>query len=167
MTCAAAQRPLVIHLLTSLDFGGVEKRMEILAEQPETDMRHLFCAIRGGGPAERRLNGLTHECELQRRELARTDPESPRIDQLANKIADLNDLAAFALPLMRTLAAWPVQAAWAEWLSLFEALAPRVLARPDRVFYANTRADAKAIAVVRFPWLTLPVDRARLRQLFQ
>src|SRR5204863_3726858 len=49
------------------------------------------------------------------------------------KIDDLNHLAWFALPIMRTLAAWPVQATWAEWLDLFEALAPRVLLRPDRV----------------------------------
>ena len=82
---------------------------------------------------ERRLNGLVHECELQRRELARTEPESPRLDYLAHKIADLNDLAAFALPVMRTLSAWPVQARWAEWLDRFEALAPRVLGRPERV----------------------------------
>ncbi len=82
---------------------------------------------------ERRLNGLAYECELQRRELARTDPESPRLDYLAQKIADLNGLAAFALPLIRLLAAWPVQAMWAEWLDLFESLAPRVLIKPERV----------------------------------
>jgi ATP-dependent helicase/nuclease subunit B len=82
---------------------------------------------------ERRLNGLIHECELQRRELARTEPGSPRIEHLAFKIADLNHLGAFALPIVRTLAGWPLQAPWAEWLDLFTALAPRVLARPDRV----------------------------------
>src|SRR5581483_11228236 len=82
---------------------------------------------------ERRLKGLVHECELQRRELARTEPESPRLEYLAHKIADLNELAAFALPLMRTLAAWPSQATWAEWLDLFDALAPRVLVKPERV----------------------------------
>jgi glycosyltransferase involved in cell wall biosynthesis len=54
----ATQRPSVLHLLTSLDFGGVEKRMEILAEQPTGDMQHLFCAIGGGGAAERRLKAL-------------------------------------------------------------------------------------------------------------
>jgi len=82
---------------------------------------------------DRRLNGLIHECELQRRELARTEPGSPRIDHLALKIADLNHLGAFALPIVRTFASWPVHALWAEWLDRFTALAPRVLVRPDRV----------------------------------
>ncbi|TBW08952.1 glycosyltransferase [Azotobacter chroococcum] len=54
----ATQHPSVLHLLTSLNFGGVEKRMEILAEQPLGDMQHLFCAIGGGGAAERRLKAL-------------------------------------------------------------------------------------------------------------
>jgi len=54
----ATQRPSVLHLLTSLNFGGVEKRMELLAEQPTGDMQHLFCAIGGGGAAERRLKAL-------------------------------------------------------------------------------------------------------------
>jgi CRISPR/Cas system-associated exonuclease Cas4 (RecB family) len=89
--------------------------------------------IAGEARWARRLNGLVYECELQRRELARTEPGSPKIEHLARKIDDLNHLAAFALPIMRTLAAWPVQATWAEWLELFEALAPRVLLRPDRV----------------------------------
>lgn len=89
--------------------------------------------IAGEARWARRLNGLVHECELQRRELARTEPGSAKIEQLARKIDDLNHLGAFALPIMRTLAAWPVQATWAEWLERFEALAPRVLLRPDRV----------------------------------
>jgi CRISPR/Cas system-associated exonuclease Cas4 (RecB family) len=94
----------------------------------------------------RRLKGLVHECELQRRELARTEPGSPRIDQLAQKITDLNYLAAFALPIMRTLASWPAQATWAEWLDQFAALAPRVLLRPDRVL--RVFADLRPMAAV-------------------
>ncbi|MFI5178524.1 MAG: PD-(D/E)XK nuclease family protein [Vicinamibacterales bacterium] len=82
---------------------------------------------------ERRLGGLIAECELQRRELARTEPESPRLDLLARKIADVRQLTTFALPIIRTLARWPAQAMWAEWLDEFDALAPRVLLRPDRV----------------------------------
>ncbi|WP_349617557.1 glycosyltransferase [Azotobacter salinestris] len=53
-----APRPSVLHLLTSLHFGGVEKRMELLAEQPAGDMQHLFCAIGDGGSAERLLKTL-------------------------------------------------------------------------------------------------------------
>ena len=82
---------------------------------------------------ERRLNGLVAECTLQQQELQRTEPESPRIDQLARKIEDVRQLEAFALPIIRALAAWPAQATWAEWLDAFAALAPRILRRPDRV----------------------------------
>ena len=57
---------------------------------------------------ERRLNGLANECELQRRELARTEPGSPRIDHLTRKTEDIRQLAAFALPIMRRLAAGPL-----------------------------------------------------------
>ena len=94
----------------------------------------------------RRLNGLVQECELQRRELARTEPESPRIDHLARKIDDVRQLAAFALPIMRTLAAWPAQATWAEWLDTFETLAPRVLKQPDRVL--RVLADLRPMGAV-------------------
>jgi CRISPR/Cas system-associated exonuclease Cas4 (RecB family) len=82
---------------------------------------------------ERRLSGLVHECELQQQELARTEPGSPRFDHLTRKIEDIRQLAAFSLPLMRTLGSWPAQASWAEWLERFGPLASRVLRRPDRV----------------------------------
>jgi len=95
---------------------------------------------------ERRLNGLIRECELQRGELMRTDPESARLDHLARKIDDLRALAAFALPIMRTLAEWPEVARWSEWLDIFEALAPRVLARPERVL--RVLADLRPMGAV-------------------
>jgi CRISPR/Cas system-associated exonuclease Cas4 (RecB family) len=129
------------------------------ADAPDTPVRRAFRApwkwerllaesrvVASEGRWARRLTGLVHECELQRRELARTDPESPKIDQLAYKIADLNHLAAFALPIMRTLAAWPARATWAEWLDHFSALAPRVLLRPDRVL--RVLADLRPMGAV-------------------
>ena len=88
--------------------------------------------ITGEDRWSRRLKGLVAEFELQRREAARTDPDSARVSRLAEKIADTNALASFALPIVRTLAAWPAQALWREWLEHFSALAPRVLKRPDR-----------------------------------
>ncbi|MEX2505471.1 MAG: glycosyltransferase [Pseudohongiellaceae bacterium] len=54
----------VIHVLTSLDFGGVEKRMEILARS--TDMgarRHHFCAIGRGGAAEKRIEAASAQVD--------------------------------------------------------------------------------------------------------
>ena len=129
------------------------------AERTDTPARRAFRApwkwerllaesrvVAGQERWARRLRGLVHECELQRRELVRTEPESARIDQLARKIDDLNHLSAFALPIMRTLAAWPVQASWAEWLDLFAALAPRVLLRPDRVL--RVFADLRPMGAV-------------------
>ena len=65
---------------------------------------------------ERRLSGLVNECELQKHELARTEPGSPRIDHLTRKAEDIRQLAAFALPIMRTLGGWPARATWGEWL---------------------------------------------------
>ena len=102
--------------------------------------------ITGGERWTRRLNGLIHECELQRRELARTDPGSPRIDQLGRKIEDIGQLAAFALPIVRLMAAWPAQAPWAEWLDHFAVLAPRVLRRPDRVL--RVLADLRPMGAI-------------------
>ena len=52
----AVDRPLVVHLVTSLDFGGVESHMETLANHADgTAMRLLFCAIGSGGAVERKL----------------------------------------------------------------------------------------------------------------
>lgn len=102
--------------------------------------------ITSGERWSRRLNGLIHECELQRRELARTDPGSSKIDHLARKIDDVRQLAAFALPIMRLLAAWPEQASWSEWLDHFAALAPRALRRPERVL--RVLADLRPMGTV-------------------
>ena len=94
----------------------------------------------------RRLNGLMQEHELQRRELRRTDPDSPLIDHLTRKISDLAALGAFALPIIRILAAWPADAGWAEWLARFETLAPRVLRRPDHVL--RVLADLRPMGAI-------------------
>ncbi|MFI5244024.1 MAG: PD-(D/E)XK nuclease family protein [Gemmatimonadales bacterium] len=95
---------------------------------------------------ERRLAGLIAECELQQQELARTEPEAPRIDLLSRKMADLKQLTDFALPIVRTLARWPARATWADWLDEFDALAPRALHRPDRVL--RVLADLRPMGAV-------------------
>jgi ATP-dependent helicase/nuclease subunit B len=102
--------------------------------------------VASGERWSRRLNGLIHESELQRRELARTEPGSPRLEYLTRKIDDVRQLAAFALPIIRLMAAWPVQALWSEWLDHFAALAPRVLRRPDRVL--RVLADLRPMAAI-------------------
>lgn len=51
-----------MHILTSLDFGGVEKRMEIIAEAIQSQtMHHCFCAIGQGGATADRLVSLGAE----------------------------------------------------------------------------------------------------------
>lgn len=51
-----AHQTLVIHVVTSLDFGGVEKHMELIGGcAPQAGMDHQFCAIGGGGAAEKAL----------------------------------------------------------------------------------------------------------------
>src|SRR5262249_19742289 len=50
-----------------------------------------------------------------------------------------NALASFALPIIRTLAAWPTQALWREWLERLSMLAPRGLKHPDRVLRVLAR----------------------------
>lgn len=52
-------KPLVIHVLTSLDFGGVERHMEVIASVLEhARMRHLFVAIGQGGATEVKLRAM-------------------------------------------------------------------------------------------------------------
>jgi glycosyltransferase involved in cell wall biosynthesis len=51
--------PLVIHVLTSLDFGGVERHMEVIAGVlGHAHMRHMFVAIGRGGAGEVKLRTL-------------------------------------------------------------------------------------------------------------
>lgn len=63
-----SKKNLVVHVLTSLDFGGVEKRMEMLAEASgDGSMNHRFIAINQGGAAAAALAemGIQVDC-LQR-----------------------------------------------------------------------------------------------------
>jgi hypothetical protein len=98
----------------------------------------------------------------------RTDPDSARIDHLQRKIDDVLGLAAFAVPIMRALAEWPVQASWAEWLDRFDHLAPacaevarprvlRVLAdlRPMGAIAPVTLAEAMVVLADRLASIEL------------
>ncbi|MGE0449613.1 MAG: PD-(D/E)XK nuclease family protein [Vicinamibacterales bacterium] len=102
--------------------------------------------VAAGDRWSRRLHGLIEECRLQQREIGREDPESPRIGHLERKIEDLQELAAFVLPIMRSLSDWPVHAKWGEWLERFDLLARQTLRRPDRVL--RVLADLKPMATI-------------------
>ena len=82
----------------------------------------------------RRLDGLAAELQRQIAEAARADgDESGRVRGLRLAGDQLERLRQFALPVVETLASWPGQATWGEWLALFEQLAPRVLRVPVQV----------------------------------
>ena len=39
----------IVHLVTALNFGGLERRMEILSRYPSKQNEQVFCALGGGG----------------------------------------------------------------------------------------------------------------------
>lgn len=82
---------------------------------------------------ERRLAGLAAETQAQHAAACRHDAESARVARLERNLAELDRFRAFALPVIDALAALPTLAPWDEWLDALGALAPRVLATPERV----------------------------------
>jgi ATP-dependent helicase/nuclease subunit B len=90
-------------------------------------------AVVGGGPErwERRLAGLAAELRVIAGEAEdREGPEQKRAEQ---RLADLERLSAFALPLVTELAALPERASWRELLPRLEHLARSALLDPRRV----------------------------------
>jgi ATP-dependent helicase/nuclease subunit B len=93
-------------------------------------------SVVGGDPERwrRRLRGLREGYEAQiKEERLREDPESPKLAGLERDRQNLAHLSQFALPVVETLASWPSQATWGEWIERFGDLAPRVLRKPARV----------------------------------
>jgi hypothetical protein len=92
-------------------------------------------AVVGGGNSRwrRRLDGLANEFKLRIEELAREEPESPRVARYERDLRNLRHLREFALPIVDELASWPERATWGEWLDRFAPLATRALRRPERV----------------------------------
>jgi ATP-dependent helicase/nuclease subunit B len=88
-----------------------------------------------GGRArwERRLNGLMAQAAARREELSRTEPASPRLDQLTRELAHLAQLKDFALPLVDFLGDMRNPRTWGEWLDRLRTLATRALRHPGRV----------------------------------
>lgn len=94
----------------------------------------------------RRLDGLAADYRYRMSELAREEPESPRIASLERDLRNLVHLRQFTLPIIDELAEWPERATWGEWLDRFDALAARALRRPLRVL--QTLADLRPMADV-------------------
>jgi ATP-dependent helicase/nuclease subunit B len=84
-----------------------------------------------GGPQrwETRLDGLREELHRRYRE---EEDEAER-ERLNRRIAHLESLRAFALPVIGRLAALPERATWGEWIAALSELAEFTLREPERV----------------------------------
>src|SRR5688572_21650147 len=82
---------------------------------------------------QRRLRGLEHEYDRRVREASSEDPEASRVRALVRDREQLRALRAFAEPILAEMADWLPMQSWGAWLSALERLAPRVIAKPERV----------------------------------
>jgi ATP-dependent helicase/nuclease subunit B len=80
----------------------------------------------------RRLRGLEREFELRLAALEREN-DDPSRRHLERQLDQLRQFEQFALPLIETLDALPVQAFWKDWLESLDGLARRALRNPDPV----------------------------------
>jgi len=85
--------------------------------------------IGGAGRWEARLHGLREEFHRRYRE----EQDAQARAGLDQKIASIDSLARFALPVIRRLAALPAQAPWGEWIAALLELAEFTLREPERV----------------------------------
>jgi len=97
-----------------------------------------------GGVArwEKRLGGLEQELRRQRADADEEDAAA----RVERKLANLEHLRTFALPIVRRLAALPVRASWGEWLAALRALAGAALREPALVL--ATLAELEPMAPV-------------------
>lgn len=93
----------------------------------------------------RRLTGLDRELERRGREAERQGHDD-QATAIARDRQRLQQLGAFALPLVEEMAAWPADAPWGAWLDRLAALAPRVLRAP--AFVLRVLADLRPMSTV-------------------
>ncbi len=82
---------------------------------------------------QRRLKGLEHEYDRRVREASSEDPDASRVRALVRDREQLRALRSFAEPILAEMADWPPSQMWGDWLKALERLAPRVIAKPERV----------------------------------
>jgi superfamily I DNA/RNA helicase/CRISPR/Cas system-associated exonuclease Cas4 (RecB family) len=92
----------------------------------------------------RRLEVLGQSFERELKQLRQTDASSPRIESVEREIRALDELSAFALPLIEALAALPRRASWKVWLEELGRLASMALEDPTFVITAFTELDPMA-----------------------
>ena len=99
---------------------------------------------------QRRLKGLEYEYDRRLREAASEDPDASMVRALTRDREQLRALRAFAEPVLAEMAEWPEAQRWGDWLSALERLAPRVIAKPERVLRVlRELAPLSAIGPVR------------------
>ncbi len=119
------------------DAGLLDPLADPVGEESMRVSRHwerllMDAAVIGGRDRwERRLRTLAHSLALARDRLE--DPDGPEGSRLERRLADLEALRHFALPLIEALAALPKVASWADWLERLADLATRALREPEPV----------------------------------
>lgn len=99
---------------------------------------------------QRRLQGLEYEYDRRVREAGSDDPDASLVRALTRDREQLRALRSFAEPILAEMAEWPDAQRWGDWLSALERLAPRVIAKPERVLRVlRELAPLSAIGPVR------------------
>ena len=99
---------------------------------------------------QRRLKGLEHEYDRRVREASSEDPDASRVRALKRDREQLRALRSFAEPVLAEMADWPDSQPWGDWLASLGRLAPRVIAKPERVLRVlRELAPLAAIGPVR------------------
>ena len=99
---------------------------------------------------QRRLKGLEHEYDRRVREASSEDPDASRVRALVRDRDQLRALRSFAEPILAEMSDWPDTQRWGDWLRALESLAPRVIARPERVLRVlRELAPLSAVGPVR------------------
>lgn len=121
--------------------------------------------IDGADRWERRLRGHREQLDVRATAAYKDDPSSPRHEVLRRQVVWVDELLAFAGEVIDEMASWPAIDDWGGWITRLQRLAPRVLARPDRVL--ATLAELQPLAGVANVGLVevLAVLRDRLTHL--
>jgi CRISPR/Cas system-associated exonuclease Cas4 (RecB family) len=92
-------------------------------------------SVIGGNPERwaRRLDGLAAQFARRAAELRSDDPDSPRAEGIDRDIARLEQLRAFAMPVITRMSSWPQSATWGVWLRELETFAPLVVRTPAHI----------------------------------
>jgi hypothetical protein len=99
---------------------------------------------------QRRLQGLEYEYDRRVREAGSEDPDASIVKALTRDRDQLRALRSFAEPILAEMDQWPESQRWGDWLSALERLAPRVIAKPERVLRVlRELAPLSAIGPVR------------------